>query len=164
VETVLRYWNADMSARFFGKVDATGGPDACHVWRGTTNGGGYGVITLSGHNVLAHRMAYAVATGETSHDVVMHLCDNPSCVNPKHLRGGTHQDNSDDMRSKGRGAKAGQLGRHLMKRDTHPRSKPVRTPHGDFPSAALAAEAIGVGARNVARYCQRGEDGWQYLD
>jgi len=36
---------------------------------------------------------------------VLHRCDNPACVNPKHLFIGTQQDNLLDMKLKGRNAK-----------------------------------------------------------
>jgi len=38
-------------------------------------------------------------------EVVMHLCDNKLCINPKHLKGGTQEDNNKDRDNKGRQAK-----------------------------------------------------------
>ena len=164
VAKILKFWNADMNDKFRAKIDASGGPDACHVWLGTKTNGGYGISTLAAVNLLAHRLSHALATGETDHQVVMHLCDNPACVNPKHLRGGTYLENMRDAAEKGRTATGDRLGRHLLDRETHPRNKPVNTPLGVFNSASLAAEAVGKTPRTIARYCQIAKDGWSYRD
>lgn len=51
----------------------------------------------------AHRYSYIATYGDIPKGmVIMHLCDNRSCVNPKHLKPGTHQENSQDMVSKNR--------------------------------------------------------------
>lgn len=54
-----------------------------------------------------HRVAFQVYTGIdiTIDNIICHKCDNPSCVNPKHLFMGTHKDNSDDKVAKNRQAK-----------------------------------------------------------
>lgn len=44
-----------------------------------------------------------LANGDLDDDLqVLHSCDNPVCVNPKHLFVGTHWDNMKDMTNKGR--------------------------------------------------------------
>lgn len=67
---------------------------------------GYGVIRFDGRNERAHRVAYAFANGLAMADLtgvhVLHQCDNPPCVNPRHLKAGTHLDNMHDMFAKGR--------------------------------------------------------------
>ena len=42
-----------------------------------------------------HRRVYYEATGELP-EVVRHKCDNPRCINPEHLEGGTQVDNMQD--------------------------------------------------------------------
>lgn len=37
--------------------------------------------------------------------IILHKCDNPTCVNPEHLRAGTPQENSEDMKRKNRQAR-----------------------------------------------------------
>lgn len=52
----------------------------------------------------AHRVSIFLYKGIRVGDTlsVLHICDNPCCVNPDHLRIGTHMDNMLDMATKGR--------------------------------------------------------------
>lgn len=52
---------------------------------------------------LAHRLAYELWNGEIPQGMlVLHKCDNRSCINPEHLFCGTDLDNKLDAQSKGR--------------------------------------------------------------
>lgn len=81
----------------------------CWLWQGAVgkNGYGMGFSIVGGHGgkgVGAHRASYMIFIGPIPDDLfVLHKCDNRRCVNPKHLFLGTHQDNMNDMRRKGRG-------------------------------------------------------------
>jgi len=56
-----------------------------------------------GKGVLAHRLSYQIHKGEIPEGmVVMHSCDNPSCVNPDHLSIGTQSQNIKEAIAKGR--------------------------------------------------------------
>lgn len=80
----------------------------CWKWTKRTNGD-YGQIVLpegfGQKTMVAHRFAYIVLVNENlPHElVVCHKCDNPICVNPKHLFEGSHLVNSRDRENKGRG-------------------------------------------------------------
>jgi hypothetical protein len=53
--------------------------------------------------MLAHHISMIIAgVARPENACCMHTCDNPSCVNPKHLRWGTLQENNLDMYTKGR--------------------------------------------------------------
>src|SRR5262245_45314784 len=55
----------------------------------------------SGH---AHRLMWFVYHGFIPHKkVIMYLCDNRKCINPRHLKLGDDKENLRDMRNKGRG-------------------------------------------------------------
>jgi hypothetical protein len=77
---------------------------ACVVWNGHKDYLGYGKRRYKGKVQLAHRVAFFEANGymPEAGRVVMHICDNPSCINPGHLRDGTHADNVADRVAKGR--------------------------------------------------------------
>lgn len=67
---------------------------------------GYGRRHHQGKAVLVHRLAYCEAHGlelsEIAGKVVRHQCDNPRCINPKHLIIGTQAENMRDMAERGR--------------------------------------------------------------
>ena len=83
--------------------------DGCHVVTShVLDKDGYGKFTRGGKNWQIHRYVYTQNHGEIPKGlVVMHSCDNPSCINPDHLSLGTQLDNAKDMIEKGRAGKRG---------------------------------------------------------
>lgn len=76
----------------------------CWLWLGRVNPAGYGVIDLPGHDgppALAHRVSFEIYRGPLT-ECALHRCDQPCCVNPRHLFEGTQLDNIADMLAKGR--------------------------------------------------------------
>lgn len=92
-----------IAARFNVKVDRSRGPDGCHPWTAASNPGGYGLFVVSGRQVRAHRFAWKMEHGPIPDGlVVRHDCDTPSCVNVRHLRLGTIEQNNHDAKDRNR--------------------------------------------------------------
>lgn len=89
-------------------------PERCELWTGGHNRG-YGIFAISHReSVRASRFIYALRVGELRDDqLVLHKCDNPSCVNVDHLFLGSAADNAADRNAKGRTARGAKSGARL---------------------------------------------------
>ena len=88
--------------RFWENVDVKGEED-CWLWNGSKTAAGYGVIYWSSDNTYAHRISIEL-DGRVipARFHACHTCDNPPCVNPKHLFVGSPRDNMLDKVAKNR--------------------------------------------------------------
>ncbi len=107
----------DVIADLFWKHVDRRSREECWPWTGTVTKAGYGEIRRRTDKVrvYAHRYSLSVATGTDlpSTALVLHSCDNPRCVNPAHLRVGTHRDNSEDRTERNRNASGDRSGARL---------------------------------------------------
>ncbi len=77
--------------------------NSCDVWVGNISKDGYGTFWFKGSKQRAHRISYLLFIDSIPKNMlILHKCDNPLCVNPKHLFIGTQKDNMQDCVSKGR--------------------------------------------------------------
>jgi len=89
--------------RLYEKVNESG---ECWVFEGASNAAGYGYIGCNGKNEYVHRVSFELENGPIPDGkIIMHTCDNPSCVRPSHLKLGTQKENRLDAVRKGRTAK-----------------------------------------------------------
>ena len=95
--------NLTTEERMLSKINKT---DSCWLWTDKPGTGGYGKLSIDGKTPGAHRVAYQLWIGPIplNKPHVCHHCDNPPCVNPKHLYAGTAKDNAQDRNIRGRTA------------------------------------------------------------
>lgn len=85
--------------RFWAKVEKS---DGCWMWAGYRDRDGYGkfvLVTPESCEWMAHRASWTLANGPIPKGMTVdHLCFQPGCVRPDHLRLLTHSENSRNQR------------------------------------------------------------------
>jgi len=88
-----------MEQRFWNKVNKT---ETCWLWTGCVNPAGYGQFrSVKIKETRVHRISWLLAgnTIPEGHEICHashEICGNTNCVNPAHLRVGTHAENMRD--------------------------------------------------------------------
>lgn len=98
---------AELLDNFTKRIDAGDWSfDRCWNWTGYRTAKGYGVFAPAKKvQHRAHRFAFLVYHGREPGAMVLHNCDNPSCVNPRHLMDGDHGENMRQMAERRRAAR-----------------------------------------------------------
>ncbi|APX88661.1 hypothetical protein BV394_02040 [Brevirhabdus pacifica] len=107
-------------------------------------------MKVFGSVVSAHRFSYELHKGTIPDGLeILHSCDVKHCVNPDHLRAGSHAENMAEAAERGRmrsGADHPQFGK-LQQRPKQ--AKPVRVLGKDYESIKAAERALGLGGGTV---------------
>lgn len=120
-----------LADRFWEKVEKT---DGCWLWRGADNGRGYGEVWDGARKRKATHVALELAGRPLSPgEMACHRCDQPLCVRPDHLFGGTARENVADCVRKGRHGSV---------------TKPWAQVRGDRTGARLHPERLARGERH----------------
>lgn len=126
-------------------------PDTgCWLWEGSKYSNGYGWIKVFGRVVSAHRFSHELHNGPIEEgEHILHSCDVKHCVNPDHLRAGTHQENMSEAAARGR-MRSGKS--HPMYGKKNPRenqSNVVMVLGQEYESQKAAERSLGLGSGTV---------------
>lgn len=133
----------------------TGLPDTeCWEWTKTRDAEGYGRITRAGGVYRAHRVSYEHAndTKIPTGLMIRHMCDNPPCVNPGHLKTGSNLDNMRDRADRGRSAKGEASGQSKL---TEAEVLCIRKMYADGSTGVALAKEFGIEPATVSQIVLR---------
>ena len=134
--------------------------NGCQEWQGRRIKN-YGSLSHKGKNIGVHRIVAFLVYGEPEPGMfALHSCDNPPCINPDHLRWGTHAENVQDTTSRNRRAvKRGE--RNGRAKLDEAKVKAIRAIYGTGPTTVEIAELYGVSNQIISRII-RGK-AWSHL-
>lgn len=98
----IREWSGEAFARFMKYVDQSAGVEGCHSWTGSLTEDGYGQFRANNKTYKAARWLLGHLGGRPLYqsEMACHHCDNPTCVNPRHLYVGNAFTNMRDERNR----------------------------------------------------------------
>ena len=143
-----------IAARFWCRVNKDGPvvrPEltCCWEWTGHKMKNGYGHHNPHG---LAHRWSWQINRGPIPDGKqVLHVCDNPGCVNPEHLWVGSINDNMQDKIKKGRQVRGETQATHKL---TEEQVREIRTRYfswGKTNTMPVLAREYGVSVTQIYR-------------
>jgi len=130
------------------KVDEKTG---CWIWKGKLDDDGYGNVKINQVTYKAHRISFMLLKGiiKNQHSYVCHTCDNPPCINPKHLFLGTARDNAQDRQNKGRTVLPD------VKGENHPNSRLTENDIRNIRTSGLSNEKLSKIYKLKNKYVQQ---------
>lgn len=131
----------------------------CWLWTGNKNKDGYGIIQISNKQKRVTRVVFAIVHGQvTNNQLVLHSCDNPTCINPIHLYSGTPADNVRDEVSRGRIA---QGSRNNQNKLTEIQVLEIRSLHKEGSSLSKLGRKFAVSHKTIESIVKRKT--WKWL-
>jgi len=129
-------------------------PDSgCWVWTGQVYRNGYGGIKVFGKMTATHRFSYELHKGPIPDGMhVLHSCDVKRCINPEHLRLGTHAENMREAAERGlmlSGPRHPRFGKPYPPGIKNRLSKPVVVFGKMYSSQKEAERHLGLGSGTV---------------
>lgn len=120
------------------------------MWDGHTYPNGYGCLKVFGKTVSAHRFSYELHKGPIPDGMeILHSCDVRRCVNPDHLRVGTHAANMAEAADRGRMRSGSDHPLYGVTQLRPKQSKPVHVLGKDYRSMKEAERQLGLGSGTV---------------